>query len=58
MPITIPLITNLFFFGFSLWLGAYLLSRDSQKMTVRLTGIGVLFYAVALAGEIIWVCFK
>lgn len=54
MPITFSLIVNLFFFGFTLWLGAYLLARNSQKMTVRLTGWGVLFYAVALALEIIW----
>ncbi|RJP55802.1 MAG: hypothetical protein C4557_00860 [Anaerolineaceae bacterium] len=48
------MIVNLFFFSFTLWLGAYLLARNSQKMTVRLTGWGVLFYAVALALEIIW----
>lgn len=54
MPITISLITNLFFFGFTLWLGAYLLARNSQKMTVRLTGLGVISYAIALAMEIIW----
>ncbi len=54
MPITISLITNLFFFGFTLWLGAYLLASNSQKMTVRLTGLGIIFYAIALALEIIW----
>src|SRR6266496_3196649 len=54
MPITISLITNLFFFGFTLWLGAYLLASKSQKMTVRLTGLGIIFYAIALALEIIW----
>jgi hypothetical protein len=54
MPVTISLITNLFFFGFTLWLGAYLLARNSQKMTVLLTGLGVVFYAIALALEIIW----
>lgn len=41
-------------FGFTFWLGAYLLARNSQRMTVRLTGLGVVFYAVSLALEIIW----
>jgi len=54
MPITLSLITNLFSFGFTLWLGGYLVARNSQKMTVRLTGWGVIFYAIALALEIIW----
>jgi len=54
MPITISFIANLTFFGLTLWLGAYLLSRTSQKMTVPLTGLGVLFFALALALEIIW----
>ncbi len=51
---TISLISNLFFFGFTLWLGAYLLARNSQKTTIRLTGLGVVFYAFALAVEILW----
>ena len=54
MPITISLIVNLFFFAFSLWLGSYLLARNSQNMTMRLTGWGVLYYAFALALEIVW----
>lgn len=54
MPVTISLITNLFFFGFTLWLGTYLLARNSHKTTVHLTGWGVVFYAVALSLEIIW----
>jgi hypothetical protein len=40
---------ELFFYGFTLWLGAYLLSRDSQKTSVRLTGWGLIAYALALA---------
>jgi hypothetical protein len=44
---------ELFFYGFALWLGAYLLARDSQKNTVRFTGWGLLAYAVALAIQII-----
>jgi hypothetical protein len=54
MDITPALIANLFFFGFTLWLGSYLLARSSQNTTMRLTGWGVLFYAGALALEIIW----
>jgi hypothetical protein len=53
MGITLSLIINLFFFGFTLWLGAYLIARNSQKVTVSLTGVGTVFYAVALAAEII-----
>jgi len=53
MVVSFSLITNLFFFGITLWLGAYLLARNSQKMTVRLTGLGLVFYAIALALEII-----
>lgn len=54
MPITFSLIVNLLFFGSTLWMGAYHLAHNSQRMAVRLTGWGVLFYAVALALEIIW----
>ncbi|MBI5838595.1 MAG: hypothetical protein HZB19_00700 [Chloroflexi bacterium] len=54
MPITLTLITELFFFGFTLWLGAYLLARAPQKMTVLLTGLGLLAYALALAVVIIF----
>src|SRR5215212_8864554 len=53
MFITPALIVNLFFFGFTLWLGAYLLARNSPNMSVRFTGWGLLFYAVALAMETI-----
>ena len=42
-------IMELFFYGFTLWLGAYLLTRDSQKITVQLTGWGLIAYASALA---------
>ncbi len=51
MPFT--LITNLLFFAFTLWLGSYLLARNPQKMTVPLTGLGIVSFAVALALEII-----
>jgi hypothetical protein len=42
-------VMELFFFGFTLWLGAYLLARDSRKTTVPLTGWGLIAYAFALA---------
>jgi hypothetical protein len=45
---------ELFFYGFTLWLGAYLLARDSQKATVRLTGWGLIAYAFALAIQILF----
>jgi hypothetical protein len=38
---------ELFFFGFTLWLGAYLLARNSQKVTVQLTGWGLTASAAA-----------
>lgn len=43
-----------FFFGFTLWLGAYLLARYTQKMTVRLTGWGLLAYAFAIAIQLVF----
>jgi hypothetical protein len=43
---------QLLLFGFTLWLGAYLIARNSQKITVHLTGWGLLAYAVALAVQI------
>lgn len=39
---------QLFFFGFTLWLGAYLLARASYNRTVQFTGWGLLAYALAL----------
>jgi hypothetical protein len=45
---------QLFFFSFTLWLGAYLLARNSQKTTVQLTGWGILAYALAIAIQIIF----
>jgi hypothetical protein len=47
-------IMELFFYGFTLWLGAYLLARNSEKLTVQFTGWGLLAYALALAIEIIF----
>lgn len=47
-------IMELFFYGFTLWLGAYLLARDSQKTAVSLTGWGLIAYALALAIQILF----
>jgi hypothetical protein len=47
-------ILELFFYGFTLWLGAYLIARNSQKLTVRFTGWGLLAYALALAIQILF----
>jgi hypothetical protein len=47
-------IMELFFYGFTLWLGAYLLARDSRKVTVLLTGWGLIAYALALAIQILF----
>jgi hypothetical protein len=51
MPVTFSLISNLFFFGFTLWLGAYLLARASKKATVWLTALGLLFFALVIGLE-------
>lgn len=45
---------ELFFYGFTLWLGSSLLARDSRKATVTLTAWGLTAYAVALAIQIIF----
>jgi hypothetical protein len=47
-------ILEFFFYGFTLWLGAYLLARDSQKIAVQLAGWGLLAYAFALAVQILF----
>lgn len=54
MNIPFSLIIKLFFFGFSLWLGAYLLARRSEKNTVRLTGWGLVTYSLVLVVEILF----
>jgi TRAP-type C4-dicarboxylate transport system permease small subunit len=55
MPITLTLATEIFFFAFTLWLGAYLLARNSHnKATIILTESGLVAYALALAIEILF----
>ena len=47
-------VIELSFYSFTLWLGAYLLARDSQKVPVQLTGWGLIAYAFALAIQIVF----
>jgi hypothetical protein len=54
MNIPFSLIIKLFFFGFSLWLGSYLLARRSDKNTVRFTGWGLATYSLVLVVEILF----
>lgn len=53
MPISLDLITKLFFFSFTLWLGSYLLARNFKKRNTQLTGFGLLGYALALVIELL-----
>ena len=43
---------SLFFYAFTLWLGAYLLARRSPQLAVQLAGWGLLAYALALGTQI------
>jgi len=52
--IILTLIMPILFYAFTLWLGSYLLARNSQKMAVRLTGWGLLAYAIALGTQVIF----
>lgn len=40
-------------FSFALWLGCYLLARNSAKAVLRLTGLGLVAYAFSLAGSLL-----
>ncbi len=44
---------NVLTFGFALWLGFYLLARNPAKPLLRLTGFGLLAYALGLGGDIL-----
>lgn len=54
MQLTWTLVTQLFFFAFTLWLGAYLIARNSKKTMLRLAGLGLVCYALTLASVILW----
>jgi hypothetical protein len=53
MEISLAFVVKLFFFGFSLWLGSYLLARKSEKNATRFTGWGLVAYSIVLAVEIL-----
>lgn len=40
-------------FGLALWLGLYLIGRDPQSPRLLLTGLGLLAYALAVAGNLL-----
>jgi hypothetical protein len=44
------LFLNILIFGFSLWLGCYLLARDPRKPRLRYTSLGLITYAIEIAG--------
>ncbi|MBI5303951.1 MAG: hypothetical protein HY868_17585 [Chloroflexi bacterium] len=44
---------NVLTFGFALWLGCYLLARNPAKPSLRLTSLGLVAYALGLAGDIL-----
>src|SRR6185369_15474671 len=49
----ILLVINILTFSFALWLGLYLLARNSAKALLRYAGLGILAYAFSLAAEIL-----
>ena len=53
MPISLDLVTKLFFFSFTLWLGAYLLTRNISKPVIYLTGFGLIAYVITLLIELL-----
>lgn len=53
MILSLSLLARLFFFGFTLWLGAYLAARHSSKAAVRLAGLGIMAYSFLLGMEIL-----
>jgi len=40
-------------FSFAVWLGLYLLSRNPAKSVLRLAGLGLIAYALGLAGDLL-----
>ncbi len=49
----LTLILEVVSFSFALWLGCYLLARNSAKAVLRLTGLGLVAYAFSLAGSLL-----
>lgn len=44
---------QLLLFAFTLWLGLYLLARRTEKAALRLAGLGLTAYALALASDLL-----
>ncbi len=40
-------------YGFALWLGLYLIVRDRRSVRLRMTGLGLIAYALALACDLV-----
>ena len=47
------LLLHVFIYGFALWLGLYLLARNSRDAGLRYAAAGLIVYAIALAAELI-----
>ncbi|RME43013.1 MAG: hypothetical protein D6791_16460 [Chloroflexi bacterium] len=47
------LIPEVVIYGFALWLGLYLIARDLASPRLRLAGLGLVAYALGLAGDIL-----
>ncbi|MDP9371815.1 MAG: hypothetical protein M3Q65_05055, partial [Chloroflexota bacterium] len=50
---TAALSVEIVLYGFALWLGLYLIGRDPRGPRLRLTGLGLVAYALALACDIL-----
>src|SRR5687767_8013185 len=51
--ITALLLLQLAVFSFTLWFGLYLFVRDSKKPGLRFAGLGLVAYALGLAGSVL-----
>ncbi|MGB3634932.1 MAG: hypothetical protein WA982_12885, partial [Rubrobacteraceae bacterium] len=47
------LVVFVFVYGLALWLGLYLIGRDPRNPKLCLTGLGLMAYAVAVAGDLL-----
>ncbi len=48
------IMTQLVFLGLTLWLAGYMVARDVQTISLRLTALGIMIYAVVLANGFVW----
>ncbi|MFQ5595883.1 MAG: hypothetical protein ACE5HA_17195 [Anaerolineae bacterium] len=47
------LVLEVLIYGFALWLGLYLIARDLASPRLRLAGLGLVAYALGLAGDLL-----